>query len=87
MQEINRARQESCAKWNPIAGPEEAAKMLSAAIHSAWESDEDESGCESRCRVCDGPVEESQLVCRECSDRDCRLQLQEWFWLAGDEPD
>jgi hypothetical protein len=71
MEEINCARQESSARSSPIASSEEVAKAVFGRTGSASEDKEDESTRrEYRCRVCDGPVEWPDLVCRECWRRD-----------------
>ncbi len=77
MQEINNARQESSARSSPIASSEEVAEVIFGRAGSASEDKEDEPvRREYRCRVCDGPVEWPDLVCRKCWQRD--RKEQEW---------
>ncbi len=88
MQEINYARQESSARSSPIASSEEVAKVIFGRAGSASEDKEDEPACrEYRCRVCDGPVEWPDLVCRKCWQRN--REEQEWEsyldFLDGDD--
>jgi len=88
MQEINYARQESSARSSPIASSEEVAEVIFGRAGSASEDKEDEPvRREYRCRVCDGPVEWPDLVCRKCWKRD--REEQEWEsyldFLDGDD--
>ena len=77
MQEINNARQESSARSSPIASSKDVAEVIFGRAGSASEDKEDEPACpEYRCRVCDGPVEWPDLVCRKCWQRD--REEQEW---------
>ncbi len=77
MQEIRNARQESSARSSPIASSEEVTEAIFGRAGSASEDKEDEPACrEYRCRVCDGPVEWPDLVCRKCWQRD--REEQEW---------
>jgi len=77
MQEIRNARQESSARSSPIASSEEVAEVIFGRAGSASEDKEDEPARrEYRCRVCDGPVDWPDLVCRKCWQRD--REEQEW---------
>lgn len=37
------------------------------------------SSRETRCRVCDGPVEWPQLVCDDCHAREAEFDEWDWF--------
>jgi len=88
MQEINNARQESSARSSPIASSKDVAEVIFGRAGSASEDKEDEPvRREYRCRVCDGPVEWPDLVCRKCWQRDQKEQEWESYldFLDGDD--